>query len=143
MTPSITTPGNRVSVRIVSAWERVGPNGPFVSISVADDFDSGYNRINAKEGDFVSFGVSPEVWVELLKIIVSKTGAKAQTKTSKGKRPAKYVSFDKIVKLVIEQDAPLKVERKNRVDAITISGDVIAKLVSSRENRAGNGICLD
>lgn len=143
MTPSITIPENRVSVRIVSVWERVGPNGPFVSISVADDFDSGYNRINAKEGDFVSFGVSPEVWVELLQVIVSKTGAKAQTKTSKGKRPAKYVSFDKIVKLVIQQNAELKVERKNRVDSITISGDVVAKLVSTRENRAGNGLILD
>jgi multidrug efflux pump subunit AcrB len=60
---------------------------------------------------------------------------------SKGKRPAKYVSFDKIVKLVIERTAPLKVVRKNRVDAITISGDV--KAVTSREKRAGNGISLD
>ncbi len=141
MTPSITTPGNRLSVRIVTMREQNGPNGPFVSLSVADDFESGFARINANEGDLVSYTISTEVWVELLAIIVKTTGAKAQTKMSKGKRPAKYVSFDKIVKLVIEQTAPLKVVRKNRVDAITISGDV--KAVTSREKRAGNGISLD
>jgi len=138
--PITTTPGNRLSVRIVSVWKRSGPNGPFVSISVADEFDSGFNSINAKEGDLVSYGISPEVWVELLKVIVKATGAKAQTKTSKGKSRAEYVSFDKIVKLVIEQNAPLKVVRKNRVDAITISGDVVSKLVSSRDKRKENGL---
>jgi leucyl-tRNA synthetase len=121
--------------------EQNGPNGPFVSLSVADDFESGFTRINANEGDLVSYTISTEVWVELLAIIVKTTGAKAQTKMSKGKRPAKYVSFDKIVKLVIEQNAPIKVVRKNRVDAITISGDV--KAVTSRDKRAGNGISLD
>jgi hypothetical protein len=141
MTPSITTPGNRLSVRIVTMREQNGPNGPFVSLSVADDFESGFTRINANEGDLVSYTISTEVWVELLAIIVKTTGAKAQTKMSKGKRPAKYVSFDKIVKLVIEQNAPIKVVRKNRVDAITISGDV--KAVTSRDKRAGNGISLD
>ncbi len=141
MTPSITTPGNRLHVRIVTMREQNGPNGPFVSLSVADDFDPGFNRINANEGDLVSYTMTPEVWVELLKIIVAKTGAKAQTKTSKGKRPAPYVCFDKVVKLVIEQTAPIKVTRKSRVDAITISGDV--KAVSSRDKRAGNGISLD
>ena len=141
MSSPITTPGNRLHVRIVTMREQNGPNGPFVSLSVADDFDPGFNRINANEGDLVSYTMTPEVWVELLKIIVAKTGAKAQTKKSKGKRPAPYVSFDKIVKLVIEQTAPIKVVRKNRVDAITISGDV--KAVTSREKRAGNGISLD
>jgi hypothetical protein len=123
--------------------EQVGPNGPFASVSVADEFEAGFTRINANQGDLVSYTVSMEVWAQLLAIIVKATGAKAQTKMSKGKRPAPYVSFDKIVKLVIQQTAPLKVERKNRVDAITISGDVIAKLVSTRDKRAGNGICLD
>jgi hypothetical protein len=141
MSSPITTPGNRLHVRIVTMREQNGPNGPFVSLSVADDFDAGYTRINANEGDLVSYTISVEVWVELLKIIVAKTGAKAQTKTSKGKRPAPYVCFDKVVKLVIEQTAPIKVTRKSRVDAITISGDV--KAVSSRDKRAGNGISLD
>ena len=49
MSSPITTPGNRLSVRIVSVWERSGPNGPFVSISVADEFDPGFNNINANE----------------------------------------------------------------------------------------------
>lgn len=141
MSSPITTPGNRLSVRIITVRKQTGPNGFFMSLSVADDFDPGFNRINANEGDLVSYTVSVETWEQLLKIIVKNTGAKAQTKTSKGKRPAPYVCFDKIIKLVIEQNAPIKVVRKSRVDAITISGDV--KAVSSRDKRAGNGISLD
>ena len=141
MSSPIPTPGNRLSVRIIKATEYNVPQGSFVSVAVEDSRDFAFDRIYSKKGQVISYNISVETWVELLKIIVKTTGAKAQTKTSKGKRPAPYVSFDKIVKLVIEQSAPLKVVRKSRVDAITISGDV--KAVTSREKRAGNGISLD
>jgi hypothetical protein len=140
MSAFIGNPGDRVNVRICSVREQKGPKGPFMSLSVADDMEAGFVRLDASDSDLISYTLSSEVWTELKKLIETKTSTKFTSK--KDKKGKTYLASSKIVKLSIVLSTPIKVNRlSGKVDAFTISGDVVS--ITTREKREGNGIKLE
>ncbi len=140
MSAFIGNPGDRVNVRICSVREQKGPKGPFMSLSVADDMEAGFVRLDASDSDLISYTLSSEVWTELKKLIETKTLTKFTSK--KDKKGKTYLASSKIVKLSIVLSTPIKVNRlSGKVDAFTISGDVVS--ITTREKREGNGIKLE
>lgn len=140
MSTYIGNPGDRVNVRICAVREENGPSGKFISISVADDMESGFFRIRAKDKDMVSITFKTEVWAELKKLVTSMTKTSFVSKKDKNGKP--FLASTKTVQLTIELTAPIKVEPlRGKVDAFTIYGNVVK--ITSREKREGNGIKLE
>lgn len=140
MSTNIGNPGDRVNVRICAVREQNGPEGKFISISLADDMEAGFTRIPAEDKDMISITFASEVWNELKKLILSKTKTSFTSKKDKNGKP--FLASTKTVQLTIELTRPIKVEAlRGKVDAFTIYGNVVQ--IASREKREGNGIKLE
>ena len=152
-------------VRFIAAWIHKGPEGFFVSISVADDsFGTDYTSIPAKVDDFVSYKVSIDVWDQLVQFI-AKTDAKLAWKSSvDGKSKSKgtkgisnlseaelskatkdgdciIVSGDSVLQLTLELTGVTTKPAKGRKDFVSLQGALTA--LSTREKRKGNTLKLD
>ncbi len=140
MSTSLGNPGDRVNVRICAVREQKGPEGTFISVSLADDMEAGFTRVPASNGDVVSITYTVKVWNELKKLIESKTKTKFVAKKDKNGKP--FLASTKTVQLTIELTQPIKVVAlRGKMDAFSISGNV--KKITSREKREGNGIQLE
>ena len=140
MSTSLGNPGDRVNVRICAVREQNGPEGKFISISLADDMEAGFTRVPAKDKDVVSITFKTEVWNELKTLITSKTKTSFVAKKDKNGKP--FLASTKTVQLTIELTRPIKVEGlRGKMDAFSIYGNVVK--ITSREKREGNGIKLE
>ncbi len=135
-------PSGRVLVRVSVAYTRKNTDTGevFVSANVVDTMAAGYERL--PQADLVTYAVAKDVWTELVSEI-GKLGAKVTKGIDKNKK--NFFKFSpKVVELVIQLNAPMVVKNVGRSgSALSIPGDVIAKLINVREKRAGNGISLD
>ncbi len=135
-------PSGRVLVRVSVAYTRKNTDTGevFVSANVSDTMAAGYDRLPV--ADLVTYAVTKDVWTVLVTEI-AKHGAKVTKGIDKNKKV--YFKFSpKVVELVIQLNAPMVVKNVGRSgSALSIPGDVIAKLINVREKRAGNGISHD
>ncbi len=135
-------PSGRVLVRVSVAYTRKNTDTGevFVSANVVDTMAAGYERL--PQADLVTYAVAKDVWTELVSEI-GKLGAKVTKGIDKNKK--NFFKFSpKVVELVIQLNAPMVVKNVGRSgSALSIPGDVIAKLINVREKRAGNGISHD
>ena len=135
-------PSGRVLVRVSVAYTRKNTDTGevFVSLNVSDTMAAGYERLPL--AFLVTYAVAMEVWTELVSEI-GKLGAKVTKGFDKNKES--YSKFSpKVVELVIQLNAPMVVKNVGRSgSALSITGNVMVKLINVREKRAGNGISLD
>lgn len=133
----------RIQVRISTASVREGRDSKFVSLNIADEMSSEFERL--PDVEMKSFAVSLEIWNELKKVAESK-GAKWSTKKDKNGNP--YLSSaPRVVVLDIEVARSLKDSvrligtGRNAMEVLAISGTV--KRVAVREQRQGNSLDLE
>ena len=135
-------PSGRVLVRVSVAYSRKNTDTGevFVSANVSDTMAAGYDRLPV--ADLVTYAVAQDVWTVLVTEI-AKRGAKVTKGFDKNKKS--FFKFSpKVVELVIQLNAPMVVKNVGRSgSALSITGDVIAKLINVREKRAGNSISHD
>jgi hypothetical protein len=168
MATSLTTKGkasNLALVRVIAAWIHKGPDGHFVSISVADDsFGTDYTSIPAKVDDRVSYKVDIHVWDQLVQFIAKQTDAKLAWKSStddksksKGTKAVSnlseaeltkatkgedcvVVSNDFVLQFVIELSGVSTSPAKGRKNFVSLLGTLCG--LSTREKRKGNTLDL-
>jgi len=135
-------PSGRVLVRVSVAYARKNTvtGEVFVSANVVDTMAAGYERL--PQADLVTYAVAKDVWTELVSEI-GKLGAKVTKGIDKNKKS--FFKFSpKVVELVIQLNAPMVVKNVGRSgSALSITGNVMVKLINVREKRAGNGLSLD
>ena len=135
-------PSGRVLVRVSVAYSRKNTDTGevFVSANGSDTMAAGYDRLPV--ADLVTYAVTQDVWTVLVTEI-AKRGAKVTKGIDKNKKA--YFKFSpKVVELVIQLNAPMVVKNVGRSgSALSITGNVMVKLINVREKRAGNGISLD
>ncbi len=135
-------PSGRVLVRVSVAYTRKNTDTGevFVSANVSDTMAAGYDRLPV--ADLVTYAVTQDVWTVLVTEI-AKRGAKVTKGIDKNKKS--FFKFSpKVVELVIQLNAPMVVKNVGRSgSALSITGNVMVKLINVREKRAGNGLSLD
>ena len=135
-------PSGRVLVRVSVAYSRKNTDTGevFVSANVSDTMAAGYDRLPV--ADLVTYAVAQDVWTVLVTEI-AKRGAKVTKGFDKNKKS--FFKFSpKVVELVIQLNAPMVVKNVGRSgSALSITGNVMVKLINVREKRAGNGLSLD
>ena len=135
-------PSGRVLVRVSVAYSRKNTDTGevFVSANVSDTMAAGYDRLPV--ADLVTYAVTQDVWTVLVTEI-AKRGAKVTKGFDKNKKS--FFKFSpKVVELVIQLNAPMVVKNVGRSgSALSITGNVMVKLINVREKRAGNGLSLD
>ena len=140
MAPSLTTKGESSKlalIRLIAAWVHVGPSGPFVSLSVADDsYGTDFASLPpVNDNDFLSHKMPLDAWNEFAQFISEETDAKLAWKSDTG------TTTSKGRKAVILSEAEA-VKRSKAEDCIIVSNGLVLQMLielSSIRTKAGKG----
>jgi hypothetical protein len=139
MAPSLTTkgaPSKLALIRLIAAWVHVGPSGPFVSLSVADDsFGTDFASLPVEDGDLVSHKMPLAAWNEFAQFVADETGAKLAWKSDTG------TTKSKARKAVILSEAEAA-KRSKDGDCIVVSNGLVLQMLielGGIQTKAGKG----